>query len=76
MKTAKYHYFLLTVLFLFINTTTIKGQDLCEWIYSDLESESYLIEDDGTPVLFYCSDDSPLINAPTPTELSLSLIHI
>ena len=44
MKTAKYHYFLLTVLFLFINTTTIKGQDLCEWLYSELESTSYIIE--------------------------------
>ena len=69
MKTAKYNYFLLTILFLFINTTTIKGQDLCEWLYSDLESESYIIEDDGTPVLFYCSDDSPTIHAPTPMEL-------
>ena len=70
MKTVKYHHFLLTILFLFINTTNIKSQDLCEWIYSDLDPDSYIIDENGTPVLFFCSDDTPTIHAPTPTELS------
>ena len=76
MKTVKYHHFLLTILFLFINTTNIKSQDLCEWIYSDLDPDSYIIDENGTPVLFFCSDDTPTIYAPTPTELSDSTAYL
>ena len=69
MKTVKYHHFLLTILFLFINTTDVKSQDLCEWIYNDLDPDSYIIDENDIPVLFYCSNDTPTIDAPTPTEL-------
>ena len=74
MKITNCYYCLLIILCVSINISKTHAQ--CEWLYEEREPESYTIEDDGTPVLFYCSNDTAAtIYAPTPIDVNGTILY-